>query len=111
MELIEDKPKPQSFIYSEIDGSSIVLSLLLSRPHFHSLTMRVTTRIRRITIAIATWMCKRNHSSVLSPTTTIRARRRTTTKMGIKNWESPIKRKIVVYCYLFRVEIGGGGGD
>lgn len=54
MELIEAKPKPQSFIYSEMDGSSIVLWLLLSRPHFHSLTMRVTTRVRRITITIAT---------------------------------------------------------
>ena len=47
-------------------------------------------------------MCSKNHSSLL-PT-------KTTTKIGIKTWETLIKRKFEVYYYVFGVGVQGGGG-
>ena len=72
------------------------------RPHLHNLKMSAAKRIISTTIAVATRMCSKNQSSLL-PT-------KTTTKIGIKNWETLIKRKFEVYYYVFRVGVRGGGG-
>ena len=64
--------------------------------------MSTTSRIIRTTIAVATLMCNKNHSSLLP----------TTTKIGIKNLETLIKRKFEVSYYMFRVGFErSGGGD